>query len=163
MKRTKPWATGAELANFNVWGNVGGTSTIGEDAYALPRGIAFDPTDGNLWVSFETSGRCGDDVIHKIPAMGGPDIASIPNPTVSQFNNTQPYYRSIVILHTVYKLDPKSGAVLNQFEFSNGGYAISFRSAPRREAAQKRTLRSFASSIQSLRATMPSLLSSLIH
>src|ERR1051326_7483004 len=43
-------------------------------------GVAYDTTDGNLWISVTSD--CGSDgLIHKIPAMGGPDIKTIPDPT----------------------------------------------------------------------------------
>jgi uncharacterized repeat protein (TIGR01451 family) len=43
-------------------------------------GVAYDASDGNLWISV-TSDCGGDGLIHKIPAMGGPDIKTIPDPT----------------------------------------------------------------------------------
>ncbi len=44
------------------------------------RGVAYDPTDGNIWNSTLFAGKTGDGLIHKNPPLGGPDVRTIPEP-----------------------------------------------------------------------------------
>lgn len=58
-----------------------------QDSFTRPniRGMAYDPTDGNVWVTFLLADQAqspgpGDGVIHKKPANGTGDLATIPDP-----------------------------------------------------------------------------------
>jgi pimeloyl-ACP methyl ester carboxylesterase len=58
-----------------------------QDSFTRPniRGMAYDPTDGNIWVTFLLADQAqspgpGDGVIHKKPASGTGDLATIPDP-----------------------------------------------------------------------------------
>lgn len=58
-----------------------------QDSVTRPniRGMAYDPTDGNTWVTFLLADQAqspgpGDGVIHKKPAIGAGDLATIPDP-----------------------------------------------------------------------------------
>ena len=44
------------------------------------RGVAHDPTDGNIWTTTLLAFFNGDGLIHKNPPLGGPDITTIPDP-----------------------------------------------------------------------------------
>ncbi len=75
-------ATNVELKRFQPGANWGGVGCI------FGRGIAYDPRDGNLWVTMNrgscstpSGGTRGDGFIHKINSWDGSDLGTIPDPT----------------------------------------------------------------------------------
>lgn len=65
-----------------------------QDSFTRPniRGMAYDPTDGNVWVTFLLADQAqspgpGDGVIHKKPASGTGDLATIPGTNGSLFHS----------------------------------------------------------------------------
>ncbi|HYY56657.1 MAG TPA: Ig-like domain-containing protein [Pyrinomonadaceae bacterium] len=125
----------AVLKVFDAGGNYslpcGGTLRFGG-------GVAHDPTDGNIWISILSNGGCSDGFIHKIPAMGGGDLAKIPDPTMNdQYGFTgkgigaMDYDPEENVLYAIsfgqrldgtnspwiYKLDASGGGILNKFPY----------------------------------------------
>lgn len=90
------------------------------------RGVAYDPTDGNIWLSYLPAGFSGDGWIHKHPALGGPEITRIPEPGGSggigigalDYDAEEKVLWAATYSPTpdgktlLYKLDPSNGAVL---------------------------------------------------
>ena len=126
-------ASNTSLGVFDAGGNYSGFHCGG------PRfggGVAFDPTDGNIWVSV-VSNCGGDGWIHKIPAMGGADITKIPDPTSGGMWNilsggigALDYDPEDHVLYAIsyfgkgdgtgswiFKLNPNDGSILNSFQY----------------------------------------------
>jgi len=112
--------TDTQITQFSVPGN--------------GRGVAFDPTDGNIWDTSVFTGFNGDGLIHKHPALGGAEITNIPDPggvggpgigaldfdaqeNVLWASSYQPVNGNIVY----YKLDPSNGAVLHSCTYPMQG------------------------------------------
>jgi uncharacterized repeat protein (TIGR01451 family) len=106
-----------------------------ESPYNNGRGVAYDPTDGNIWNS-EVDSFNGDGVIHKNPPLGGPDITTIPDPggvngpgigALAYDSETNVLwaaaYQPINGQSLLYELDPSNGDVLAtcQVPFQGGG------------------------------------------
>ena len=90
----------------------------------IGRGIAYDPTDGTVWTS-TLNGLPGDGFIHKNPALGGPDLTTIPDPGgvggpgigALDYDAEDDVlwaaaYQPVAGMSLIYKLDPGTGAVL---------------------------------------------------
>jgi hypothetical protein len=105
--------TDGQIASFTPLGGLGA------------RGVAFDPTDGNIWVTTLTDGTHGDGLIHKIPPLGGAELTPIPDPggpngpgigaldyDCEEHVLWAAVYRYVNGQALFYKLDPASGSVL---------------------------------------------------
>jgi hypothetical protein len=140
-------ATSTQLKYFNVnqWYSTVNPCTHTVSLANYGRGIAFDPTDGNIWFTIQIGngdmdgGVAGDGVIHKMPSMGGPDVAQIPDPTAlpnSLFGcggglGALDYDADENVLYAIsywekadgtgfpwiFKLDASNGNVLNSFPY----------------------------------------------
>ena len=103
------------------------------------RGIAFDPSDGNIWYTVtihnqQTGSSVGDGLIHKKPAFGGADITTIPEPggfqgpgiAALEYDPEEDALWASSFLAVgnqtkIYKLDPRNGNVLKTFTLNSAG------------------------------------------
>lgn len=101
--------------HVSVWDlSTGSLITSFSQSFGNGRGAAYDPTDGNIWVSTSAG------PIYKIPPLGGAAITSIPDPGGAGISalcydaeEHVLWASSYVGSNVVYKLNPTTGAVLS--------------------------------------------------